>query len=247
MVKSLRKALDIMEFVSESNSSPSVVQIANHLKLNRTTTYRLVHTLHSQGYLKKDEDKNGYQIGLRLLPLAARLLDSDRLRKEALPHLQELAQKTGERVNLGIIFQGEILYLGGVEKPSLPMVYTRFGRKAPVHCCSLGKILLAYLPEQEVDRILRQKPLIKITENTITDPRAFKKHLAEIRTQGYAIDNAEHIPGSYCISALIRDTTGTGIASISISSGNQEKVKGYLDQLLQTAEVISHLMGYLGR
>ena len=97
MVKSLKKALDIMEFVSESNNSPSIVQIANHLKLNRTTTYRLVHTLHSQGYLKKDGDKNGYQIGLRLLPLAARLLDSDILRKEALPHLQELAQKTGIR------------------------------------------------------------------------------------------------------------------------------------------------------
>jgi len=247
MVKSLKKALDIMEFVSESNNSPSIVQIANHLKINRTTTYRIVHTLHSQGYLKKDEDKNRYQIGLRLLPMAARLLDSNKLRKESLPHLQELAQETGERINLGIIFQGEVLYLGGVEKPSLPVVYTRFGKKAPVHCCSLGKILLAYLPEQEVDRILSQKPLVKMTENTITDPGTFKKHLAEIRTQGYAIDYGEHIPGSYCISALIRDTTRSGIGSISISSGSLEKLKGYLELLLQTAEVISHLMGYMGR
>ena len=139
------------------------------------------------------------------------------------------------------------IYLGGIEKPSLPMVYTRFGKKAPVHCCSLGKIILAYLPEPEVDRILKQKPLIKMTENTITDLRVFKKQLAEIRSQGYALDNGEHIPGSYCISALIRDVTGGGIGSISISSSNQEKVKGHLNNLLQTAEVISYLMGYMGR
>jgi len=247
MVKSLIKALDIMEFISESNNSPSVVQIANHLKMNRTTAYRLVQTLYSKGYLKKIEDKNEYQIGLKLLPFAARLLDGDELRKAALPHLQELSQKTGERINLGIIFQGEVLYLGGIEKPSLPMVYTRFGKKAPVHCCSLGKVMLAYLPEPEVDRILKQKPLIKMTENTITDLRVFKKQLAEIRAQGYAIDCGEHIADSYCISALIRDTTATGIGSISISSGSLEKVKGYLELLLQTAEVISHLMGHKGR
>lgn len=246
MVKSLKKALNIMEFISETNNSPSIAQIASHLEINRTTAYRLVHTLYSQGYLKKDGDTKGYQIGLKLLPFAARLLDNDNLRKESLPYLQELAQKSGERVNLGILFQGEVIYLAGVEKPSLPMVYTRFGKKAPVHCSSLGKIILAYLPEEETACILKQKPLIKLTENTITDPRVFKKHLAEIRSQGYAVDRGEHIPGSYCISAIIRDATGRGIASISISSGSFDKAKGHLDNLLQTAEVISHLMGYMG-
>jgi len=247
MVKSLIKALDILEFISEANNSPSIVQIANHLRMNRTTAYRLVQTLYSLGYLKRNEETKGFQIGLKLLPLAARLLDSNKLRKESLPYLQELAQKCGERVNLGILFQGEVLYLAGVEKPSLPMVYTRFGKKAPVHCSSLGKIILAYLPEQEVDEILKRKPLIKMTENTITDPRVFKKSLREIRSQGYAIDYGEHIPGSYCISAIIRDGMGQGIGSISISSGNLDKIKEHLDQLLRTAEVISHLIGYMGR
>jgi DNA-binding IclR family transcriptional regulator len=75
----------------------------------------------------------------------------------------------------------------------------------------------------------------------------FKRHLEEIRSQGYAIDHGEHIPGSYCLSAIIRNVTGRGIASISISSGNFDKVKKHLDSLLQTAEVISHLVGFMGR
>ena len=243
-VKTLIKALDIMGVIADSKNYPTIAQIASKLNMNRTTVHRLVQTLHSQGYLEKDDNKNAYRIGLRLLPLAACSLDTNKLRIESLPYLHHLAQKSGERVNLGVLFRGEILYLGGVEKPSLPTVYTRFGKKAPAHCCSLGKIILAFLREEEVDFILKEKPLIRLTENTITDHDVFKKHLEDIRKQGYAIDNAEHIPGSYCISALIRDSTGQGAGSISISSGDLEKIRGQLDNLVQTAEIISHLMGY---
>lgn len=243
-VKSIVKALDILEFVANSNSSPSVAQIATHLKLNRTTAYHLIETLQSKGYLIKDENGLGYQIGLKFLTFTAKLLDNNRLRIEALPYLQELAQTCGERVNLGILNDGEVLYLAGVEKPSLPSVYTRFGKRAPAHCCSLGKVILAYMPEEEVDHLLKQKPLIIFTENTIADSHIFKQHLAEIRSQGYAVDHQEHLPGVYCISALIRGLHGDGIGSISISSRDLEKIRSYLQNLLQTAEIISHRMGY---
>jgi IclR family KDG regulon transcriptional repressor len=244
VVKSIVKALDILEFVANSNNSSTAAQIASHLKLNRTTAYHLIQTLQSKGYLVKDENGMGYQIGLKFLTFTAKSLDNNRLRIEALPYLQELAQTCGERVNLGILNDGEVLYLAGVEKPSLPSVYTRFGKRAPAHCSSLGKVILAHWPEEKIDHLLKQKPPIRFTENTITDPHLFKQHLAEIRSQGYAVDHQEHLPRVYCIAALIRGLNGDGIGSISISSGDLAKARGYLQNLLQTAEIISHRMGY---
>lgn len=242
-VKSLLKALDILQFVSESDASLTVSQIAFGLKMNRTTTHRLVGTLATGGYLSKTENKNTYQVGLKLLPIAARVLDSIKLRVEAMPHLQELSRKCGERVNLGILYEGGVLYLGGVEKPTLPLVYSRFGKKAPAHGCSLGKVILAHMPEREWDSFFKKNPLVKVTEKTITSPQKFRKHLLEIHEQGYALDQEEHIPGSFCVAALIRGPSGQGLGAISISSGNPKKMKDFLSDLLHTAEVISHRMG----
>ena len=241
-VKSLVKALEILECVSASNGSPSVGHISAELGLNRTTTHRLVKTLESKGYLAYQVATKGYQIGLSFLPLTARLLDGNKLRVESLPHLQALALKTGERINLGILHDGEVLYIGGIEKPSLPLAFSRFGNRAPAHCCSLGKIILAYLDEPQVNAILTRRPLLRLTPNTITDTKRFKKHLGEIRAQGYAIDNAEHVVDSYCVSALIRSPIGGPLGAISISGGDLDKIKQQIPDLRQTAELISHLL-----
>jgi DNA-binding IclR family transcriptional regulator len=242
MTKSVLKALDILELVSSSQKRVTLNQIANTLGINRSTAFRFVQTLRSRGYLVKDNDRNEYQIGLKILPMAAISLDSNRLRVESLPHLEELARKCGERINLGIIYEGEVLYLGGVDKPSLPMKYSLFGKTPPAHCCSMGKVMLAHMPEEEAEAILDRKPLIKLTENTITDRKLLSQHLAEVRSQGYATDNEESQPGVFCRGALIKNSEGRGIGAISFTSNNLEKVKEKLDDLLQTAEIISHAM-----
>jgi DNA-binding IclR family transcriptional regulator len=191
----------------------------------------------------KNNDRNEYQIGLKILPMAAKLLDSNRLRVESLPYIEELATKCGERINLGILYEGEVLYLGGVDKPSLPMKYSLFGKTPPAHCCSLGKVMLAHMPKEEVEAILDRKPLIKLTENTITDRKLLYQHLAEIRSQGYATDNQETLPGVYCMGALVRDSEGRGIGAISITSNsNLEKIKEKLDDLLQTNSSVMNLI-----
>jgi IclR family KDG regulon transcriptional repressor len=243
MTKSVLKALDILELVSRSQKSVTLSQIAHILGINRTTASRFVQTLGSRGYLMKNNDRNEYQIGLKILPMAAISLDSNRLRVEALPYLQELAKKCGERINLGIIYEGEVLYLGGVDKPSLPIKYSLFGKTPPVHCCSMGKVMLAHMSKEEVEAMLDRKPLIKLTENTITDRKLLYQHLAEIRSQGYATDNQESQPGVFCRGALIKNSEGCGIGAMSITSNNLEKIKEKSDDLLQTAEIISHAMG----
>lgn len=244
LVKSVIKGLKILEFIADSASPQTPVQIAKALGMNRTTVYHLIQTLESEGYVTKEQQTNGYLLGLKILPLGGRALDSNRLRIESLPYLQGLNRKLEERVNLGILNNGEVLFLAGIEKPSLPLMYSHFGKKAPAHCCSIGKIILAYMPEYEAEQVINQKPLARLTENTITDPSLFKRHLAEIRSQGYAIDNAEHISGEYCIATLIKGEEGRGIGAVSASAHDLEKIKRHLDDLFETAEIISHLMGF---
>ena len=123
-------------------------------------------------------------------------------------------------------------------------MYSHFGKKAPAHCCSIGKVILAYLPEHEVERVINQKPLTRYTDNTITDRSLFKRHLSEVKSQGYAIDNAEHISGEYCIATLIKGEEGRGIGAVSASSDDLGKINRHLDDLFETAEIISHLMGF---
>jgi DNA-binding IclR family transcriptional regulator len=244
MVKSLLKAIDVLELVSSSDKNLTPSQIAAGSAINRATAYRLLRTWESRGYLAREKDTNRYEIGLKFLPIAAKLLNSTKLRVESLPHLQNLANKCGERVNLAVLYEGEVLYLAGVDKPSLPATYSLFGQTPPAHCCSLGKVMLAHMSEEEVDYMLDQKPLIKLTENTITDRGVFKQHLAEIRSQGYAVDNQEYQQGLYCIAVLLRGSDGHGIGAISLSSRDLEKIKGQLSNLTETAEIVSYLNGY---
>ena len=138
----------------------------------------------------------GISPGYSVLQLAGRLLDSNRLRLEALPHLESLARSCGERSNLGILHRGQLLFLAGVEKPSLPTIYSRFGKTAPAYCVSLGKAILAELPQARARRISRRPAAARRTPNTITQQSALRKELAKIKRQGYAVDREEYIDGN---------------------------------------------------
>ena len=238
-VRTLAKALGILEAVS-SDPGHSVAEIASTVGLNRTTTHRLVQALVAAGYLTPAESGRGFDIGLKILPLAARQLDGNRVRLAALPYLNALAQETGERVNLGIAFDGQVLYLAGVEKPSLPNMYSRFGKLAPAHCCSLGKAIYAYVPDLQ-DRLLAGAPYESFTPNTIVTRAALNKELRQVRRAGFARDNQEHMPGVWCLAAPIV-VNGTAVAAIGVSGSAETSVFSHKDAVMRCAEVISHVI-----
>ena len=206
-VLTLVKALNVLEAVADA-SGMTVAEIAAKVGLNRTTAHRLVQTLKQLNYLQPSSNGRGFEIGLKLLPLAAQHLDSSKVRLAALPHLNALAQDAGERVNLGVLFEGALLYLAGVEKPSLPNMYSRFGKLAPIHCSSLGKAIVSLYPEAELRELLGEKPLLRQTPNTIVEIDALLRDLDETRRRGYAFDNAEHIANVWCIAAPVFEDGG---------------------------------------
>jgi IclR family KDG regulon transcriptional repressor len=239
-VKSLRKALAVLNAVARADRPLTVADVAINAGIARPTAYRFVQTLVASGYLMQDVVDGRLSIGLAVLPLASTLLDRNRMRVEALPYLHSLAQQTGERANLGILYRDRVLYIAGVEKPALPTIYSRFGKNAPAHCSSLGKAILAHQPEADVRALLNRKPLDAHTPATITGVAEFLKELADTRARGYAIDRAEHMPGSYCVAATIFDGNNQPIGAIGLSGRALDPLIEHQDLVRHTAEVISH-------
>jgi DNA-binding IclR family transcriptional regulator len=238
-VRTLLKSLSVLEAIG-AESSLGIAEIARRVGLNRTTTYRIVQTLLRRGYVQAMPD-NSYAIGLKILPIAAQHLDNNRVRLAALPQLNALAQQVGERVNLGVHFEGELLYIAGIEKPTLPNMYSRFGHRAPLHCCSLGKAIVAFSEPQLLDSIAAG-PLVRHTPNTIWEPERLRADILETRRRGYAIDNAEHLPGTFCIAAPILNPQSQALAAIGVSGNDLEKTLNSLQAVRLSAEIIGHML-----
>lgn len=239
-VKSLRKALAVLNAIAAAEHPLTVAAVALHAGIPRPTAYRVVQTLVASGYLVQEPRDGRLSIGFAVLPLASSVLDRNRMRLEALPHLHTLAKQTGERTNLGILYRDRVLYIAGVEKPVLPTLYSRFGKNAPAHCSSLGKAILAFMPEPDVRGLIEREPLSGYTPTTITSRGGFLKELAETRARGYALDRAEHAPGSYCLAVPIFDASNRPLGAIGLSGRALEPLLEHRDLVRQTAEIISH-------
>jgi DNA-binding IclR family transcriptional regulator len=240
--KTVQKAIAVLEVIGTSEKPLRIAEVALRTGMSRPTCHRIVQTLAAEGYVFQDPESGRLSGGFSLLMVAAGLLDTNRLRLESLPHLQALAKETGERTNLGILHRGQVLYLAGVEKPTLPTIYTRFGKTAPAHCCSLGKAILAYLPDQEVRSLIGSQPLAPQTANSTTSVQDLLQELEATRRQGYAIDREEHVLGSVCIAATILDGNNRALGAISISGRSADTLLEHVPLLRHTAEVISHVL-----
>jgi DNA-binding IclR family transcriptional regulator len=239
-LKSLRKALTILQAVAAAEHAPTIAGVAQNTGVLRTTAYRIVQTLVVEGHLMQDRVDGRLAMGFAILPLAARLLDSNRLRLESLPHLQRLAEQTGQRTNLGILNRNRVLYLAGVEKPSLPAIYSRFGHTVPAHCSSLGKAILAHLPSAERDALVQAAPLVGQTVATVGNLAVLQAELAEARLLGYAADRGESVPGSFCIASAVLDARNRPLAAIGLSGQALEPLLAHAPVLAEVAELISH-------
>jgi DNA-binding IclR family transcriptional regulator len=238
--KSLQKALAILDAVGRAAVPPRIAEAAISAGVSRPTAYRIVQALVANGYLAQDPQSGRLSIGFSVLMLSSSLLDRNRLRLESLPHLETLAKASGERANLGILHQNKVLYLAGVEKPTLPTIYSRFGKTAPAHCSSLGKAIVAHLPEAELRALLAAEPLEASTPHSITNARRFMKELEAVRKQGYAVDREEHVLNSCCVAVPIFNSQRRVVGAIGISGDKIEPLLEHVPMLRHKAELIAH-------
>jgi IclR family acetate operon transcriptional repressor len=239
-ITSLRKAFSLLNAVAGARQPLTIAEASAMAKISRPTGYRIVDALIAEGHLSQDTFGR-LHVGFASLPLAAKVLDTNRLRMEALPALQELSKSTGRRSNLGVLYRGRILHIVGAEKPSLPIRYARFGKIVPLHCSAMGKALLAYLPEERVKALIESQGMPRLTPKTLTTYKALAKDLEGVRKNGFAVADEEHVPGLFAVAAMVRGESGP-IASIALIGRELEPILATAEKVMHTAEVISHRM-----
>lgn len=245
---SIARAVRILNVFTGQRSEIGLSEISREAGLHKSTVHRLLASLERAGFVEQSSENGKYRLGLKLFELGSLVMHRINLREEARPHLQALARKTKETVHLAALADGEIIYFEKIEGQSNLTIPSAIGRKIPAHCTGLGKVLLAHLPEEELEAIVRQKGLKRFTANTITSLGEFKKHLEGVRTKGYAIDNEECELGLKCVAAPVRNHTGSVVAAISIAGPSGRLRSAAIPRLsklvMETAARISRQLGY---
>lgn len=248
MVKSVSRALDIITILSLKKGGLGVTEIANQIDINKSSVYRILSTLVQYGYVEQDQETGRYKLGYKFLEISSKLLESIDLRAEAQPFLKQLENETNEVIHLVVYDQGEVVYIEKLEGNQLLRMHSQVGKRAPMHCTSVGKAILAHLPREIVLNILEQKGMPVHTDKTITDKDEFMKELIRVKECGCAYDLEENEYGITCIAVPVFDHLGKVLAAVSISGTTlrmtDERLAQLQKRMIQIGEQISARLGY---
>ena len=247
-INSIIRASHILKCLSGGKSHFKMSELARHVGLDRSTTYRILLSLERTGFVEKDEKAGTYSLGLAAFEIGNAYLSQMDLIQICRPIMADLAQKVQETVHLAVLSDTEIVYVDKADSPRSLGVMSKMGQRAPVYCTALGKTLLAFQPGHEQSRIIHDIRLIPLTPRTITSKQKLVEELKGIRKQGYALDRREIEEDVECIGAPIRNHIGDVIAAISIS-GPRRKIhtpdeKQFVSLVTEAAAFISSKMGY---
>ncbi len=209
--------LDVLDYLASCRGEAGVTEVGQALGVHKSTASRLLAAMETRRYVSRNGTTGKYSLGMRLVELSKVKLERFDLRAHARPTLEELVGATGETAHLAILDQGEIVYIDKVDTPQTLMMRSRIGYRVSPHCTALGKAILASLPPETAESIVREKGLPRLTPNTITDPLVLREHLQRVRTQGFAIDDEEHEEGIRCAAAPLIDHASRVAGAISVS------------------------------
>jgi IclR family transcriptional regulator, KDG regulon repressor len=247
LVKSLERAIDVIEALSRHPGEVAVTDLARELGMPKSSAFRVLNTLRRRGYVRQNADTERYSLGPRFLHIAAAVEQETDLRAVALPHLHALRDRTHETVHLAIPDGSKMVYLDKFESPQPVRLASRVGQQILLHCTALGKAYLTALPEAEQLAMVRGLELERRTDRTITDRDALLSELGSGRYRGFALDDVENEIGVRCVGAALLDHRGRPIAAISVSAPttrfSKEKALRVGTWCVATARTISAELG----
>lgn len=243
--RSVERSVEILKLISSKNEGATLKEIMLDLEIPKSSAFDIVQTLIHLDMINVIEGvQNRYVIGLETFRIGLSY-EKDML-KISQKYLKELAEKLNKTVFLGILKDGEVIYLDKRE-PSSPIVTTAtLGSRNPVHCTALGKVMVFELSEEKIRKILKEKGMAKNTERTITDPDKYIEHIEFWKRKGYALDDREIEDNQLCISSPIRDASGKIVAAISASGfyNPNEDLENSSKILKEITQKISKELGY---
>lgn len=213
----LDKALDVLDAVGSAPAGLSQAELATRLALPRTTLYRLLGTLVARGLLRRDPLRRVYGLGMRCFEYARAAYAMPDLVAAAGVELRALRDMTGETVYLATRDAHEVVALERCESIHSQRSQSALGQRKPLHCTSQGKAILAALPPEERDALVRELTLTAVTPRSITDRRRLQAELRVTATRGWSVDDEEIVPGVRCCGAAIVDAAGQVRGAVSVA------------------------------
>ncbi|WP_422016579.1 DNA-binding transcriptional regulator KdgR [Roseateles sp.] len=215
-VAAVLKVFAILNALGE-RADIGITDLSVRLAMPKATVYRFLQTMKSLGYVRQEADSERYGLAMRMFELGAKAVTSPELVDLSKHHMQMLADATGETVHLGTLIDSEIIYVHKVDSRHMLGMYSRIGRRAPLHCTAIGKVLMAWEHPERRDRILDGAVFTRFRDKTITERPAFLAELATVKAQGFGEDREEFDDHIRCLGVPIFDRLGQPIAGMSVS------------------------------
>jgi IclR family acetate operon transcriptional repressor len=227
----------------------SLAEIQRRGALNKTMTFRLIRVLREMGYVRHDVESHRYSLALKLLKLGGVVAARLDIVSAGQPLLDELRVEFGETANLGVMDDGHVVYLAMAESSRLGLrMASHVGGHGCLHSTSIGKAMLAFLPEPEREAELASLDLLPVTPKTIVDLDELRDELARTRLRGYAIDNEENEIGARCAGVPVLDGDGSPLAAISLSGPtariDDDALGAMAERLWEASREISSRLGH---
>jgi len=240
------KVFAVLECIASAQRPLAISELAALLNVPKPTMHRIVRQLDTEGLLQREPNRRVYGPGPRLLSFALGAIQSSMRSAPRHAVLEALSANVGETCNLGTLAGNAVLYIDRVEASWPFGLRFETGSRVPLHCTSVGKLLLSVQPRRRRDDLTRTVPLARYTENTITDPEKLAAELEQIRGRGYSVDNQEFLAGVVCLAVPIRDSKGTICAGLAMSAPQArmsvEDAANHLPALFAAARQLAALL-----
>jgi IclR family KDG regulon transcriptional repressor len=215
-VAAVLKVFAILQALGE-NADTGISELSVRLAMPKATVYRFLQTMKTLGYVRQESDSERYGLTMKVYELGTKALQTPNLIELAKHHMQLLADKTGETVHLGTLIDSEIIYVHKVDSRHMLGMYSRVGRRAPLHCTAIGKVLMAWEHPERRDRVLDGAEFQRYRDKTITERPAYLKELERVREQGFGEDREEFDEHIRCLGVPIFDRLCQPVAGLSVS------------------------------
>src|SRR4051812_41389383 len=188
-VQSLERGITLLLAFDAEHPEPTLAELASLTGFSRPAVRRFLLTLEHMGYVRGNGGR--WSLTPRVLSIGQHYTESHALIELAQPHLLELAEQTHESASLATLDGDEVVYVARVPVRRIMSINVSVGTRVPAHATSMGRVLLAWAPPEQVDEVLNRRPLAAVTPNTVTDPPALRDALQQVREQGWSIVSEE--------------------------------------------------------
>lgn len=216
-VQSIGRAFAILEEVARNRDGIGLAELSKKVGLHNSTTFHLVKTMVSLGYIRQLKDSKRYRIGRPLFALAASALDEMEMVSLATPVLEDLSAATGESGHFAVRMGDTVTVIARTSGAGAFQLTDRVGVVRPAYCTALGKVMLAALRDDQLERYLARTELKPMTPKSVTDAAMLRREIEEVRRAGLAFDDGEFDTEVRCVAVPVRDFTGQVVGAVGIS------------------------------